>query len=270
MLVLVAGVLELSAPTAAANPRERGAFKALVRTGVRAFEDRKYRKAVRAFRAAYQLRADPTLLYNIGQCFERLGRIEDAIPYYEAYMAAPGTTSADRSEALRRVRRLRQEARARARMRVLPKVEERSAPPRVLPTVPATVPSGDVTGGGSELVIVVHASNKIKGFTPAEVRRIYLGKMKRWSDGTPVRAFSRPVRSLAGRAFFSRATGLEFRAYQRHWQKTQLMGSGLAPTQKSDVDALVREVAAIPGAIGFAVRSELPVGQDGVRVVAMR
>jgi hypothetical protein len=48
-----------------------------------------YRRAVEKFIQAYALERDPNLLFNIANCYERLGDREAAVEKYDAFLAAP-------------------------------------------------------------------------------------------------------------------------------------------------------------------------------------
>lgn len=52
------------------------------------YEKGRYEAALPEFQAAYQLRQMPWLLINIGRTLHRLGRLEEAITYYERYQRA--------------------------------------------------------------------------------------------------------------------------------------------------------------------------------------
>lgn len=56
-----------------------------------------YKEAVREFKAAYTLSKKPDLLYNIAQCWERLGDLARSISYYNRYLTeSPNATDADK------------------------------------------------------------------------------------------------------------------------------------------------------------------------------
>jgi tetratricopeptide (TPR) repeat protein len=52
------------------------------------YEKGRYEAALPEFQAAYQLRQMPWLLINIGRTLHRLGRLEEAITYYQNYQRA--------------------------------------------------------------------------------------------------------------------------------------------------------------------------------------
>jgi tetratricopeptide (TPR) repeat protein len=62
----------------------------------------RYQDAIAEYRRAYELRADPQFLFQIGEAYRQLGANEQALFYYERYLpsAAPGP---DREVAEQRV-----------------------------------------------------------------------------------------------------------------------------------------------------------------------
>ncbi len=56
--------------------------------GREAFEARRYDDALANFERAYELERRPELLFNIGSALDRLGRAEEAVIRYEAFLAA--------------------------------------------------------------------------------------------------------------------------------------------------------------------------------------
>lgn len=87
----------------------------LFEIGRTAYDNALYEDALRYFRESYALSGRPALLYNIGQCADRLRRDDDAIDAFERYLAAQ-PTAANRAEVETRLEVLR---RARAERRAL-------------------------------------------------------------------------------------------------------------------------------------------------------
>jgi tetratricopeptide (TPR) repeat protein len=250
-------------------------FKSLVNRGVKAYQARRYGEAVDAFRKAYEIRQEPTLIYNIAQSLERMGNIDDAIAHYETYVEAPGTTAEERADALEHLKALRREKAARdnaveqplegPKLPALGKTEKPPPPPP-----PPPPPAVEPTVAPGDLVMVVHAKNTVSKLEPGTVKQIYLGKEKVWPDGERIKPYSRPLGTNAGRAFFGAKTGLSSRDYQKYWQQAQLSGEGLSPPIIADPKALLEIVSKNRGAVGFALRSELPKELNGVRLVDVR
>ncbi|HJX54213.1 MAG TPA: tetratricopeptide repeat protein [Polyangia bacterium] len=55
-------------------------------TGVRHFDLSEFDEALTAFKNAYRAKPDPAFLFNIAQCHRKLGRIDDAITFYQTYL----------------------------------------------------------------------------------------------------------------------------------------------------------------------------------------
>src|SRR5437764_75834 len=56
------------------------------------FEVDEYRKAIAEFKAAHIEKPDPAFLYNIAECYRRLGEVPEALQFYRRFLAtaAPG------------------------------------------------------------------------------------------------------------------------------------------------------------------------------------
>ena len=55
---------------------------------VEAYRTGAYDGAVKLFKQAYALRADPAILYNLAKCFDKLGKPDGALEYYRRYLVA--------------------------------------------------------------------------------------------------------------------------------------------------------------------------------------
>lgn len=75
------------------------------------YDEARYDDAVREMEAAYALRPLPDLQYNLAQCYERLGRYQDAAKAYETYLAG-NPAAPDRKLVETRIGNLRERAKA--------------------------------------------------------------------------------------------------------------------------------------------------------------
>jgi hypothetical protein len=280
VIILASAALAWSPPVFAQEGD--ATFDANVSKGVESYKARKYVAAIKYFRDAYAIKTDPTLIFNIARSYERLGKVEDALANYQAYVDAPGTTSEDRADALSRIKALRQEQAAREAAEepaapVLPAESTRVEPVRTEP-VPETLSKVDrdpKTNGAtpvkkSTLVVIVHKSNTVPFVSKSQLADIYFGRSSTWPNGARLRPVVRPRGTEAGRIFFSSTVGIDPGKYSRHWQQKQLSGAGLAPASAESTAAVIKAVAAHPGAIGFLSADEVPANMDGVRVVELR
>lgn len=69
-----------------------------------------YRKALEHFIQAHAIDGDPDLLFNIGNCYERMGDLQAATEKYEAFLAHPRTDPQGRERAKQLLENLRNRA----------------------------------------------------------------------------------------------------------------------------------------------------------------
>lgn len=103
-----------------------------VATAVEHFEARRYTEAIASFRAAYAIRPEPDLLYNIARSYERNGNVDDALTSYREFIAQPGSTAQLRAKALDNIDALQREKTSRAAKAFAP-------PPAPTPADPISV-----------------------------------------------------------------------------------------------------------------------------------
>ncbi len=98
-----------------------------VAQGHRLYQLGRYQEAIAEYRRAYELRADPPFLFQIAESYRQLGATEQALFYYDRYLAGAADGS-DRDAAEERVSELE-------RLRARPAVA--TAPPGLI-TAPGT------------------------------------------------------------------------------------------------------------------------------------
>jgi tetratricopeptide (TPR) repeat protein len=116
----------LAAPTAALAKKREDPARAQFRMAEKAFSLGDFDKALGHYQKAYELRALPALLFNIGQCHRNLGNPERAIFFYERYLElAEDRSRQELVEAL------------------IAEQRERAQPPPDEPEPPAPPPAGE-------------------------------------------------------------------------------------------------------------------------------
>ena len=93
------------------------------------FEVDEYRKAIAEFKAAHIEKPDPAFLYNIAECYRRLGELPEALQFYRRFLATAPPDDKTRAIVEQRIADLKTVA------------EE----PKVAPTEPPGPGSGDGT-----------------------------------------------------------------------------------------------------------------------------
>jgi tetratricopeptide (TPR) repeat protein len=125
-IALSVGGLALAAPVETETAREH-ALKAQ-----RLFDLGKYDGAIEEYQAAYNLKAVPSLLFNIGQCHRLAGHLDLAVVYYKDYLARTPKGGAKRDEIEEEIGKLEAEIAAqkeKERQEALAKVQPKIEPP---------------------------------------------------------------------------------------------------------------------------------------------
>ena len=84
------------AASALAQQPDYEAAKRHFLTGKDLFEKHDYSRAATEFEAAYEITKDPVVLFNVGEAYEKAGKLDDSIRAYEGYLA--GTPQAQDRE----------------------------------------------------------------------------------------------------------------------------------------------------------------------------
>jgi len=101
----------------------------LARAGDQAYKAGEFEKAAELVRQAYALYPEPTLLYNLALALDGMGATEDALVYYERYLATDPAVK-DRGAIERRVANMRQQLANKAAEREQQLAAERAAKAR--------------------------------------------------------------------------------------------------------------------------------------------
>lgn len=105
-----------------------------------------------------------------------------------------------------------------------------------------------------EFVIVVHKNRSVGELTSIDIKRMFLGKMKRWSDGMPVIPVFNPQSST--HEAFTRML-LQKSAFQlnTYWRKRLYSGQGMMPYQANDNAEVFTYLSEHPNAISYLPQS---------------
>jgi ABC-type phosphate transport system substrate-binding protein len=116
-----------------------------------------------------------------------------------------------------------------------------------------------------ELSIVVHPQNR-GPLNGAQLEQIFLTTLRQWPQGgAPVAVFNLPPRSEARVLFDAVALRMSEDEVARFWIDRKIRGGEPPPRQVPDPGIMVRAVAQIAGAIGYAPSAA---ADASVRVIA--
>lgn len=79
----------------------------LAAQGAELYRAREYQGAIAVYERAFEIDADPNLVFNIARCFEKLGNVDAAIRRYEDYIELPGADTEGRLRAQTAINELR-------------------------------------------------------------------------------------------------------------------------------------------------------------------
>jgi hypothetical protein len=151
------GVAPVTTPAAAADEVE-GAPKhddpkaaearAHYEEGTKAYNLGEYPRAVTEFKAAYNAKPDPLLLYNIAQSFRLGGDAAQALFFYRSFLRnMPGAPN--RKEVEGRIRTLEKQVEKQAEKQVDEQKHEAATSPGTVPPAPATSPTAPAPSSGA-------------------------------------------------------------------------------------------------------------------------
>lgn len=118
----------------------------------------------------------------------------------------------------------------------------------------------------SEVVVAVAQDSPVEALSPADLRDVYLGRIHRLSNGTPVVPLDQSEGNPAYAAFYRKYLGRSTAEIKSHWSKRIFTGRGQPPRRVADDEAMARALADNPSAIGYLDRDSL---DDRLRVVAI-
>jgi hypothetical protein len=154
--------LLLLAQTAQTAQAQEDPFRQLVTAGVEAYRQKKYDVAVEKFEAAYELRAEPELIYNVARSREKQLQRKIAVEKYEQFLTLPGTTAELRQKAMLSLEALRgeQEIMSRNTEKRAPEppaplvvTQPQPAPEKLTGSAPRTL-EWSLIGGGAGAILV--------------------------------------------------------------------------------------------------------------------
>lgn len=119
----------------------------------------------------------------------------------------------------------------------------------------------------ANLAVIVNKGNSSE-LTADAVKRIYLGKMDTFSDGTPVSPLD--IADGAVKDDFNQSiVGRNTSQVSAYWSKMIFTGKGTPPDVKPDENAVIDAVANNPTAIGYISMDALGGRADEVRVITL-
>ncbi|QNI02471.1 phosphate ABC transporter substrate-binding protein [Halomonas sp. SH5A2] len=118
----------------------------------------------------------------------------------------------------------------------------------------------------AEVVVVVSTQNPTETLSRDELRDIYLGRLKRFSDGTVVEPVDQRESSPAYSKFYRYYMEMTPSQIKAHRSKLIFTGRGQPPALVADDSDMANTIAASPRAIGYLDSSTV---DERLRVVSI-
>jgi hypothetical protein len=93
-------------PPARGAPDDKFSAKAHYEAATRLYDVHEYEEALREYKAGYLAKPDPSFLFNIGQCYKRLGKPEQAREFFREYLKKAAANDPNRAQAEMRIREI--------------------------------------------------------------------------------------------------------------------------------------------------------------------
>jgi ABC-type phosphate transport system substrate-binding protein len=130
---------------------------------------------------------------------------------------------------------------------------------------PALSWSTSSAAGGDVLAVIVNKSNPTAVLAQNELRPIFQTTKKAWASGEDVVPINLPEDNALRNDFDQAVLGLDPERVARYWTDRKVRGGARPPIRVPSTSAVLKAVAAKPGAVGYVRLSEV---NGSVKIVA--
>ena len=124
-----------------------------------------------------------------------------------------------------------------------------------------------VASARSDIVVVVSADSPISSLSKNQVAKIFLGKSRRFSDGSKAVPLNQSEGNLERDAFYQLVSGKSPAQVKAHWSKLIFTGRGQPPKEAINNDAVKQLLTNNGVNIGYIDRTAV---DDSVKIVALK
>ncbi len=117
------------------------------------------------------------------------------------------------------------------------------------------------------VAIIVNPEVPDSNLIESQIAKIYLGKLKSYSNGQTIHAGDLPKRSAIRHDFYKRVVKKSERSMNRYWSKLKYTGKGKPPKQLGSNRDIIKWVARTDGAIGYIDSRYVKLLKKSVKVV---
>lgn len=109
----------------------------------------------------------------------------------------------------------------------------------------------------SEYKIIVNKNSTIDKLSPSQIKRIFLGKIRRLSSGERAVPLDLSKNSAIRKKFYSQVICKSQSQMNAYWMRLVFTGKGRPPEEVSDSDAMLEKVASVNGYIAYIKAEKL-------------
>ena len=131
--------------------------------------------------------------------------------------------------------------------------------------LPALTFATGSAAGGDVLAVIVNKGNPVSSLSQNELRPIFQTTKKSWGSGEDAVPINLPEDSPLRNDFDQAVLGLDPERVARYWTDRKVRGGARPPVRVPTTGAVLKAVAAKPGAVGYIRLSEV---NNTVKVVA--
>lgn len=117
------------------------------------------------------------------------------------------------------------------------------------------------------LAVIVSKDNPINELSVKDVKRIFLGKMKRFPSGGKIKMTDYKKGKSLRKTFYKKVTNKSVKDVDTYWYRLVFTGKGVPPKPFSDAEDVIEYISEHPNAIGYIKLSELKAGVKKVLLV---
>ena len=101
------------------------------------------------------------------------------------------------------------------------------------------------------VAVITHPGVKEIGLSKSKLAKIYLGKLKNYSNGKRIKMVDLPKGSKSRKKFYSSVVKKSNSELNRYWSKLKYTGKGKPPKKLESARDVIQWVANTEGAIGY-------------------
>lgn len=116
----------------------------------------------------------------------------------------------------------------------------------------------------AEVAVIVSASNGNASMSDKDIAKLFLGKSKKFPDGSHATPVDQNAGSATRASFQDKVLGKSDSQLKSYWSRLIFTGKGTPPEEKGDDAAVKQVVAGSPNAIGYIDASAV---DDSVKVL---